>query len=313
MSFLIVVAVIALVVIVLELMGFKIVPQSETMIVERLGKYSRTLKTGVNVIWPVLEKIKSIEGARGFSRQIDLRETVLEIAPQNVITKDNVGIEINAVLFFQISDPVKMAYEIANFHGAINKLTQTTLRNVIGELELDQTLSSRDTINTKLKKVLDEAADKWGIKVTRIELQDITPPEDIMKAMTQQMEAERNKRAQILQAEGLKQAQILAAEGSREAQIQQAEGEKQATILKADANASAILKVATAENEAIKLVMSSAGEKTVNYLVAMKYIDAIKEMVSGKDNKVVYVPYEATGVLGALGGIKELLGDTKKQ
>lgn len=312
MNFMLIVALAAVFVIVLALLGFKIVPQSETMIVERLGKYNRTLKTGVNIIWPIIEKIKAIEGPRGYSTHIDLRETVLEIPPQNVITKDNVGIEINAVLYFQISDPVKMAYEIANFHGAINKLTQTTLRNVIGELELDQTLSSRDTINTKLKKVLDEAADKWGIKVTRIELQDITPPEDILKAMTQQMEAERNKRAQILSAEGTKQAQILAAEGSREAQIQQAEGEKQATVLRADANATAILKIATAENEAIKMVMSSAGEKTVNYLVAVKYIEAMKEMVSGKDNKVVYIPYEATGVLGALGGIKELLGDIKK-
>jgi regulator of protease activity HflC (stomatin/prohibitin superfamily) len=195
-------------------------------------------------------------------------------------------------------DPVRAVYEIANLPQAIEKLTQTSLRNVIGEMDLDDTLSSRDTINSKLQEILDDATNKWGVKVNRVELQDINPPMDIREAMEKQMRAERDKRATILEAEGTKQSQVLEAEGERQADITRAEGEAQARIA-----------VAQAEAEAIKVVteaIQNTGDP-VNYLVAMKYLETLKEMTSGQDNKVVYIPYEATGVLSSVGGIKDLL------
>lgn len=241
--------------------------------------------------------------------KIDLRETVYDFPRQNVITKDNVSVQINAILYFQIMDPVKAIYEIENLPDAIEKLTQTTLRNVIGELELDESLSSRDTINTKLRTILDEATNKWGVKINRVELQDINPPEDIKEAMEKQMRAERDRRAAVLEAEGQKRAKILEAEGFRESEIKKAEGEKQSEILKAEGQAQARIRTAEAEAEAIKLVSNAIAEKNgnpINYLVATKYIDTLQEMVSGHDNKTVYIPFEATGVLGSLGGIKEM-------
>jgi len=243
-------------------------------------------------------------------RRIDLRETVYDFPRQNVITKDNVVTEINAMLYFQVTDPVKAVYEIANLPEAIEKLTQTTLRNVIGELDLDQTLTSRDTINTKLREILDEATDKWGVKVNRVELQDINPPKDIRDAMEKQMRAERDRRAVILTAEGEKRSRILEAEGIREAKINKAEGEKRSKVLMAEGQAEARVKVAQAEAEAIGLVTKAIAESKgdpANYLIAVRYIETLKEMVSGKDNKVVYLPFEATGVLSSIGGIKEML------
>ena len=245
---------------------------------------------------------------------------------QNVITKDNVTTRINALLYFQITDPVKSVYEIDNLPNAIEKLTQTTLRNVIGELELDETLTSRDTINSKLRAVLDEATNKWGVKVNRVELQDITPPDTVRRAMEQQMQAERERRAQILKSEGEKQSTILKSEGDKQSQVNEAEAEKQAKILQAEGEAQAKLlqaeaeakaKVlqAEAEAEAIRQVteaIQSSKADPASYLLAVKYIDSLKEMVSGKDNKTVYVPYEATSVLGSLGSIKELLGQSGK-
>ena len=206
-------------------------------------------------------------------------------------------------------DPIRAVYEIANLPQAIEKLTQTSLRNVIGEMDLDDTLSSRDTINTKLQEILDDATNKWGVKVNRVELQDINPPMDIREAMEKQMRAERDKRATILEAEGTQQAQVLEAKGKRDADISIAEGEKRSSILVAEGLASARVAIANAEAEAIKVV-TSAIDKTgdpVNYLIAMKYLDSLKEMTSGKDNKVVYMPYEATGILSSVGGIKDLL------
>ena len=223
-------------------------------------------------------------------------------------------IELNALLYFQITDPVKSVYEIANLPDAIEKLTQTTLRNVIGELDLDQTLSSRDTINSKLRAILDDATDKWGVKVNRVELQDIIPPPEIRDAMEKQMRAERDRRAAILEAEGLKQASILEAEGIRTSEINRAEGSKQAKILVAEGEANARIKVAEAEAEAIKMItqaVSTSNGDPTNYLIAVRYIETLKEMVSGQNNKVVYLPYEATAILSSIGGIKDMLESGK--
>ena len=302
--------------------GIKIVQQSETIIIERLGKYHSTLSSGLNIIIPFLDKPRQIiwrystEGPMGNvlvryikENRIDLREAVYDFPKQNVITRDNIVTEINALIYFQIMDPVRAVYEIANLPQAIEKLTQTSLRNVIGEMDLDDTLSSRDTINSKLQEILDDATNKWGVKVNRVELQDINPPMDIREAMEKQMRAERDKRATILEAEGTKQAQVLEAEGARQADINRAEGEKKATILVADGQAQARIAIANAEAEAIKVVtdaVQGTGDP-INYLVAMKYLETLKEMTSGEDNKVVYIPYEATGVLSSVGGIKDML------
>ncbi|HOI87552.1 MAG TPA: stomatin-like protein, partial [Lentimicrobium sp.] len=247
--------------------------------------------------------------------KIDLRETVYEFPKQNVITKDNVGTEINAIIYFQITDPVRAIYEISNLPDAIEKLTQTTLRNVIGEMDLDQTLTSRDTINGKLRNVLDEAGQKWGVKVNRVELQDINPPQEIRAAMEKQMRAERDKRAKVLEAEGDKQSKILQSEGDKESKINNAEGEKQSRILKAEGEAQARIQTAQGEAEAIqKITQAIAATKgdPVNYLLAVRYIDTLSQMVSGKDNKVIYMPFEATGVLSSISGIKELLTTPQK-
>ena len=330
MGIIIILGVIALFVIIFAASGFKIVQQSETIVIERLGKYSRTLPTGINIIWPIIDRPREImwrfvkqdvyaEGrtivtTRSVSK-IDLRETVYEFPKQNVITRDNVGTEINAIIYFQITDPVRAIYEISNLPDAIEKLTQTTLRNVIGELDLDQTLTSRDTINGKLRNVLDEAGQKWGVKVNRVELQDINPPQEIRAAMEKQMRAERDKRAKILEAEGEKQAKILQSEGDKESKINNADGEKQSQILKAEGEAQARIRTAQGEAEAIQKITQAIGAAKgdpVNYLLAVRYIDTLGEMVSGKDNKVIYMPFEATGVLSSIGGIKDLLATTSK-
>ena len=296
------------------LRGIKIVSQSETMIVERLGKYNRTLNAGINVILPIVEQAKETivrrqNGSMARSSRIDMREQVYDFDKQSVITKDNVMTEINALLYFQIVDPMKAVYEIQNLPVAIEKLTQTTLRNVVGEMELDETLTSRDTINSKLRNVLDDATNKWGVKVNRVELQDITPPESIRRTMELQMQAERNRRAEILKAEGEKQAQILNSEGEKQAEINAAEADKQANILKAEGEAKAKVLQAEAEATAIRNIaeaVADRGADPVNYLLAVKYIEALKEVASGQENKTVYLPYEATNVLGSLGGIKDL-------
>jgi regulator of protease activity HflC (stomatin/prohibitin superfamily) len=220
------------------------------------------------------------------------------------------------VTIAKVPDPVRSVYEIANLPDAIEKLTQTTLRNVIGELDLDETLTSRDTINAKLRVILDEAADKWGVKVNRVELQDISPPDDVKGAMEKQMRAERDRRAAILAAEGAKTASILQAEGLREAEIRKAEGYRQARILTADGEAEARRRIAEAESQAIQSIsqaLTAVGANPASYLLGVRYIDALKEMVSGKDNKVVYLPYEATAALGSLGGIREMLGSASPQ
>jgi regulator of protease activity HflC (stomatin/prohibitin superfamily) len=312
-------------VVVIVAKGIRIVQQSESMVIERLGKYHSTLDAGINIIIPVVDKPRSVawrvtlddpNGRRitqyKMRDRIDLRETVFDFPKQGVITKDNVVTEINALIYFQVVDPVKSVYEINNLPNAIEKLTQTTLRNVIGELELDECLTSRDTINMKLRAILDEATNKWGVKINRVELQDINPPIDIREAMEKQMRAERTRRAQIIEAEGTKSAAILEAEGKKGADINEAEGAKQAMILKAQGEAQARLVVAEAEAEAIRRI-AQAVEHTkadpTQYLIAIRYIDTLEQVLrdGGTGSKTVFMPYEASGLMSSVGGLKELL------
>ena len=321
-------AVVVILVVVLLVKGVRIVHQNEAIIIERLGKYQKTLTSGFNLIIPIIDAPREIawrytqQGFNGelisvfkMRDQIDLRENVYDFPKQNVITRDNVVTEINALIYFQIVDPLKAVYEIGNLPNAIEKLTQTTLRNVIGELDLDQSLTSRDTVNTKLRLILDEATNKWGVKVNRVELQDINPPRDIRDAMEKQMRAERDKRAAILVAEGEKQARILESEGLRESQILEAVGMKEKQILEAQGYAEARIAKANAEAEAIKLVAlaikDTAGGDPVNYLIAQKYLDTLEKMASGKTDKTIFLPYESSAVMGSLGGIKEMLSAIK--
>tara|TARA_B100000614_G_C14500919_1_gene474631 strand:+ start:188 stop:1210 length:1023 start_codon:yes stop_codon:yes gene_type:complete len=318
----------ALVVVAAIVSCVKIIKEQESMVIERFGSYKGTLTSGINFIIPVMDRprpihwrykktdVSGIEYVITAERTtIDLREQVFDFAKQNVITKDNVTIEIDAMLYFQITNTHAAVYEIANLPDAIEKLCKTSLRNVVGKLDLDECLTSRDKINSELGQVMDDATDKWGVKVNRVELKDITPPHDIQQAMEKQMRAERDRRAAILNAEGEKKSAILEAEGIRESQIKRAEGEREAAILEADGEAQARIRVAEAERNAIQLVqegLSATGSNPAQYLVAVRYLESLKEMTSGKDNKVVYVPYEATGVLGSLGGIKDLLNGVTK-
>ena len=318
-----VLTVLAIFIIVIVSRGLIVVKQAETMVIERWGRYHKTVASGLNLIIPIMDQPRQIDwkyaeevGGKAVIKRIrtpriDLRETVLDIPKQSVITKDNVGTDISALVYIQITEPKRAVYEISNLPDAIEKLTQTSLRNIIGEMDLDETLNSRDTVNTKLRVILDEAGHKWGVKVTRVELQDISPPRDVRDAMEKQMRAERDRRAQILEAEGHKQAKILEAQGSKEADINRAEGEKRAQVLRAEGEAEARLKVAQAEAGAMKMLaeaVAGSGGNPASYLIALRYIEALREMVTGKDNKVVYLPYEATSLLGALGGIRDMFG-----
>lgn len=303
------------------LKGVIIVQQTEEMIIERWGKFHAVLRPGLNFIIPFIDtphgitmKVsqKGIDGQTysyvRVMNKIDMRESVYDFPRQNVITKDNVTISINALLYFQIVDSKSAVYEITNLVDAIEKLTQTTLRNLVGQLDLDETLVSRDKINQELRAILDEATNKWGVKVNRVELQDINPPADIQAAMEKQMKAEREKRAVILESEGMKQSAILQAQGEKEAAINKAEGEKQAAILRADGVAKARVLEAEGEKQAVELIINAIGDKGKpdQYLIAMKYLETLKGIASGQDNKVVYMPYEATGVLSSVDGIKQM-------
>ena len=320
--------IIAIIAVIYVLKGFKVIPQSETRVVERLGRYDRTLQSGINYLLPIIDQAREViqrdevkfgDGTKSVimrsTSRIDLREQVYDFDKQSVITKDNVTTTINALLYFQIVDPVKSVYEIDNLPNAIEKLTQTTLRNVIGELELDETLTSRDTINSKLRIVLDEATNKWGVKVNRVELQDITPPESVRRAMEQQMQAERERRAKVLEARGQKEAMILQSEGEKESQINQAEAEKQTQILKAQGEADAKILQATAEAEAIRKVAEAIAESKTDpatYMLLTKYVDTLKEIGSGDQTKTVFLPFEASNLVGALGSLTELLPKKKE-
>ena len=306
--------------------GVVIVQQAEVVIIERLGKFDRVLQSGFNFIIPVIEAPRAIDWKvtqKGFDgssysviqkrTKIDLREAVYDFPRQNVITKDNVSISINALLYFQIVDPKSAVYEIQNLPDAIEKLTQTNLRNLVGQLDLDESLVSRDKINHELRAILDDATNKWGVKVNRVELQDIIPPTDIQLAMEKQMKAERDRRAAILEAEGLKKSAVLKAEGEKEAAINRAEGEKKANILRAEGVAQARILEADGEKEAIQRIINALADKGQpdKYLIAMKYLETMQAITSGQDNKVVYMPYEATGLLSSVDGIKQMFDANK--
>jgi len=316
-----VVAVLLVVVLLYIFKGIVIVQEQQEVIVERLGSYEKKLTAGLNFIFPIFEAPRGIlrkewirDGNHSYSvvrsvDRIDLREQIYDFPRQNVITKDNVSITINALIYFQIVDSKSAVYEIENLPDAIEKLTQTTLRNLVGQMDLQETLTSRGKINDELRTTLDEATNKWGVKVNRVEIQDIFPPADIQASMDKLMKADREKKATITEAEGLKEAAIRKAEGEKEAAIRSAEGEKQAEILRAEGIAQARVIEADAEKEAIERIIKALANKGQpdKYLIAMKYLETLTSITSGENNKVVYMPYEATGILSSVDGIKEML------
>ncbi|MFN7980676.1 MAG: SPFH domain-containing protein [Vicinamibacterales bacterium] len=297
MSILLIVVVLFALVILLQ--TIKIVPQKQVKIIERLGKYHFTAEAGLNIIVPFLDSVRET---------IDMREQITKIEPQPVITRDNVTMEVDAVIYFVIIDPVRATYEVQNLRWGLEQLTLSALRNVIGQLDLDHTLSSRDTTNAQLRAALDSATQQWGVKVMRIELKNITPPEEIRLTMEKQMTAERTRRAVVTTAEGEKASAILRAEGQRQSAIVNAEGAKQAAVLAAEGQAEARLRIADAESRAIQMVAQAIGGagNPAQYLIAQRYLESLGAIANGAD-KVVFMPYEASGALASLGGIKELL------
>lgn len=277
----------------------KIVPQKQVKIIERLGKYHRTAEAGLNTIFPFFDSVRET---------IDLREQITKIEPQPVITRDNVTMEVDAVIYFVIVDPVRATYEVQNLRWGLEQLTLSALRNVIGQLDLDHTLASRDTTNAQLRAALDSATQQWGVKVMRIELKNITPPEEIRLTMEKQMTAERTRRAVVTTAEGEKSAAILRAEGQKQSQIVTAEGSKQAAILAAEGEAEARMRVAQGEAQALRVVAEAIGASgnPAQYLIAQRYMEALNTIATDAD-KLVFLPYEATAVMASLGGMKELL------
>jgi regulator of protease activity HflC (stomatin/prohibitin superfamily) len=289
--------VLAAVVFVISAKGLKIIRPWEKGLIERLGKYQRTVGSGLTVIIPFWERII----------KVDMREQVVDVPPQAVITKDNVAVEVDAVVYYEVTDPVKVTYNIANYYYAATKLAQTNLRNVIGDMALDESLTSREVINTKLRQILDDATDKWGTRVTRVELQRIEPPVDVTEAMHRQMKAERDRRAMILEAEGHKKSAILEAEGTKQAAILNAEGEAEAIKKVAEADKYQKLTVAKGEAEAIENVYGAIHKgRPTNDLIAIKYLEALEKIADGQASKV-FLPYEASGILGSIAGVAEML------
>src|SRR5215212_9320245 len=303
--------------------SFKIVGQAEVMVIERLGRFNRLARSGFNILIPFIEaprhiNVRYVENdvggqkriASGSTSRIDLREQVLNLPSQPVITRDNVTIDIDAVLYYRVSDPQKATYAVQNLPYALETLTNTTLRNIVGEMELDQTLGSRDMINTRMREVIEDASIGWGVDVTRVELQAIEPPRDIQHSMELVMRAERERRAAVTNAEAGKRAAILESEGQREAQVRKAEGEKEAAILRAEGLASARLAMAQAEAEAIQRITASLPEgQAAMYLLGLKYLEALPAITQGKGT-TIFLPAEASGVMGALGGMREMLART---
>ena len=309
-SFIIVFAFLVLFLITTLMRATYLVKQAEVIMIERFGKFHSILKSGLHFIIPFVDQPRKVlwtfvkEDPRGRNvyrysehvERIDLREAVYDFPKQNVITKDNVTMEINALLYYQITDPKRSIYEVANLPLAIEKLTQTTLRNIIGAMDLDSTLVSRDEINEKLRIILDDATDKWGVKVNRVELQEVNPPAHIRTAMQKQMRAERDRRAIILEAEGSKRAEILKAEGDKEAKIARAEGEAKARLM-----------VAKAESDAIKVIKEAVPQADpLPYMVALNYIKALPEITKDKEGKMIILPYESSALMGSLSMIKEV-------
>ena len=272
--------------------SIRIIPQATAGVVERLGRYHKTLNAGVNLVFPFIDVIR---------RTIDLREQVVDFQPQSVITEDNLVISIDTVIYYQVTDPKSATYEIANFVLGIEQLTVTTLRNKVGSLDLEDALTSREEINGALRSVLDEATGKWGVRVNRVEIRDIVPPESVRESMEKQMKAERDKRAAILLAEGTKQSDILTAEGQKQAEILRAEGDAKATVLKAEAEAKAEALVADGEAQAIQKVFDAlAAAKVTDQALAYKYIEQLKELAQGDANKVWFIPSELSAAASAL-------------
>src|SRR3954454_15056453 len=297
MSILLLVVVIFVLIVLMR--SIKIVPQKQIKIVERLGKYHRTAEAGLNTIVPFFDSVRET---------IDMREQITKIEPQPVITRDNVTMEVDAVIYFVIVDPVRATYEVQNLRWGLEQMTLSALRNVIGQLDLDHTLASRDSTNSQLRAALDSATQQWGVKVMRIELKNINPPEEIRLTMEKQMTAERTRRAVVTTAEGEKASAILRAEGQKQSQIVNAEGAKQAAILAAEGQAEARLRVAQAEAQAIQVVTQALGASgsPAQYLIAQKYLESLNAIAVGAQ-KLVFLPYETSGIMASLGGIKELL------
>jgi regulator of protease activity HflC (stomatin/prohibitin superfamily) len=294
--FAIIVLAILVLAIVVIFMGVKSVPQGREWTVERFGRYTRTLRPGLNLIIPFVDQI----GAK-----LSMMETVLEVPQQEIITRDNAMVTVDGVIFYQVLDAAKAAYEVGNLESAIINLTMTNIRTVMGSMDLDELLSNRDQINVKLMKVVDDATEPWGVKVTRIEIRDITPPRDLVESMGRQMKAERDRRATILEAEGTRQAQILRAEGLKQAAILEAEGRREAAFRDAEARE----RSAEAEAKATGMVseaIANGSVQALNYFVATKYVDSLKAMASAPNHKVLFLPLDAANVIGAIGGIAEI-------
>ena len=289
-----------IILIILVISNIKIVPQAYAYIVERLGAYNTTWSTGLHFKIPIIDRV---------AKKISLKEIVADFPPQPVITKDNVTMQIDTVIFLQVTDPKLYTYGVDNPMRAIENLTATTLRNIIGDLELDQTLTSRDIINTKMRSILDEATDAWGIKINRVELKNIMPPKEIQDSMEKQMKAERERREKILQAEGEKRSAVLVAEGEKEAAILRAEAEKEAAIKKAEGEAEAILKVQQAEAEAIKMLNAAGPDAAV---IAIKSLESLQKIADGKSTKII-IPSEIQGLAGLATSFKELIKDDKTE
>jgi len=292
----------------------KIVPQSSVLLIERLGRFHRVAQSGLNIIVPFFESPRAVYwlNSRPGITSIDLREQFIDLPPQPVITRDNVTINVDSVVYWMITDPIKSVYEINDLVGSLVQLTITGMRSVMGEMDLDHTLSSRDQINSKLRLILDEATDKWGVKVTRVDVKNISPPEDVRLTMEKQMTAERNRRALILQAEGEKQAAITRAEGEKQASITRSEGEKESAILQAEGAAQARLKSAGADAQAIAQIAQAVGsaEQTTQYLITSRYIESLRDMTRTQNSKVIFMPMETSTLLSSIGAIKEVLAET---
>ncbi len=297
-----VLSVLVLFVLIVIVRSVRLVRQANVIIIERLGRFSRLLKPGLHVLIPFVDSVRA---------NVDMREQVWDYPPQSVITKDNVTILVDTVIYYYITDPAKAVYEIRNIDEAILKLSMTTIRNIIGDIELDQLLTSREQVNTKLRVVVDEATDPWGVKVNRIELKAIETPREIVEAMTKQMKAERDKRASILEAEGIKQSKILQAEGEKQSEILKAEGERQSKILQAEGEASAWETVWKAKAIALKTYIDAIHAGGVDSKVlGLKYLETLISIADGQANKV-FIPYEASNFLSSLAGIKEIFDKGK--